>query len=101
MDLHAHVSMAEVIGLLGGRYSETDGIVEVCAAEPCNSLSTGLQCEMDPVSQTQARRYLLLEVTVSLDGTILILPLTLILPYVILIPRQNTRAIFPEVAQCL
>lgn len=54
MDLHAHVSMAEVIGLLGGRYSEIDKIVEVCAAEPCNSLSTGLQCEMDPVSQTQA-----------------------------------------------
>ncbi|XP_061489180.1 deubiquitinase MYSM1 isoform X2 [Rhineura floridana] len=54
MDLHAHVSMAEVIGLLGGRYSETDGIVEICAAEPCNSISTGLQCEMDPVSQTQA-----------------------------------------------
>ncbi|XP_036300145.1 deubiquitinase MYSM1 isoform X5 [Pipistrellus kuhlii] len=51
---HAHVSMAEVIGLLGGRYSEIDKIVEVCAAEPCNSLSTGLQCEMDPVSQTQA-----------------------------------------------
>ncbi|XP_042325095.1 deubiquitinase MYSM1 isoform X2 [Sceloporus undulatus] len=54
MDLHAHVSMAEVIGLLGGRYSEKNGIVEVCTAEPCNSLSTGLQCEMDPVSQTQA-----------------------------------------------
>ncbi|XP_038376260.1 deubiquitinase MYSM1 isoform X2 [Canis lupus baileyi] len=54
MDLHAHVSMAEVIGLLGGRYSEVDKVVEVCAAEPCNSLSTGLQCEMDPVSQTQA-----------------------------------------------
>uniref|UniRef100_A0A8C0KI19 Deubiquitinase MYSM1 n=1 Tax=Canis lupus dingo TaxID=286419 RepID=A0A8C0KI19_CANLU len=51
---HAHVSMAEVIGLLGGRYSEVDKVVEVCAAEPCNSLSTGLQCEMDPVSQTQA-----------------------------------------------
>ncbi|XP_033291291.1 deubiquitinase MYSM1 isoform X2 [Orcinus orca] len=51
---HAHVSMAEVIGLLGGRYSEVNKIVEVCAAEPCNSLSTGLQCEMDPVSQTQA-----------------------------------------------
>uniref|UniRef100_A0A8B9YL56 Deubiquitinase MYSM1 n=1 Tax=Bos mutus grunniens TaxID=30521 RepID=A0A8B9YL56_BOSMU len=28
MDLHAHVSMAEVIGLLGGRYSEADKIVE-------------------------------------------------------------------------
>ncbi|XP_071292942.1 deubiquitinase MYSM1 isoform X5 [Agelaius tricolor] len=54
MDLHSHVSLAEVIGLLGGKYSEADKIVEVCAAEPCNSLSTGLQCEMDPVSQTQA-----------------------------------------------
>ena len=26
---HAHVSMVEVIGLLGGRYSEADKIVEV------------------------------------------------------------------------
>nr|XP_044626857.1 deubiquitinase MYSM1 isoform X9 [Equus asinus] len=60
MDLHAHVSLAEVIGLLGGRYSEVDKIVEVCAAEPCNSLSTGLQCEMDPVSQTQASEALAL-----------------------------------------
>uniref|UniRef100_A0A674H2V2 Myb-like, SWIRM and MPN domain-containing protein 1 n=1 Tax=Taeniopygia guttata TaxID=59729 RepID=A0A674H2V2_TAEGU len=54
MDLHSHVSLAEVIGLLGGKYSEADKIVEVRAAEPCSSLSTGLQCEMDPVSQTQA-----------------------------------------------
>ncbi|XP_021016428.1 histone H2A deubiquitinase MYSM1 isoform X1 [Mus caroli] len=60
MNLHAHVSMAEVIGLLGGRYSEADKILEVCAAEPCNSLSTGLQCEMDPVSQTQASETLAL-----------------------------------------
>lgn len=28
--------------------------VQICAAEPCNSVSTGLQCEMDPLSQTQA-----------------------------------------------
>ncbi|XP_072275456.1 deubiquitinase MYSM1 [Pyxicephalus adspersus] len=54
LDLHSHVSLAEVIGLLGGRYLEEDRIVEIWAAEPCNSLSTGLQCEMDPVSQTQA-----------------------------------------------
>ncbi|XP_018413397.1 PREDICTED: histone H2A deubiquitinase MYSM1 [Nanorana parkeri] len=54
LDLHAHISLAEVIGLLGGRYSEEERIVEIWAAEPCNSLSTGLQCEMDPVSQTQA-----------------------------------------------
>ncbi|XP_012971953.1 deubiquitinase MYSM1 isoform X3 [Mesocricetus auratus] len=57
---HAHVSMAEVIGLLGGRYSESEKTLEVCAAEPCNSLSTGLQCEMDPVSQTQASETLAL-----------------------------------------
>ncbi|XP_038650288.1 histone H2A deubiquitinase MYSM1 [Scyliorhinus canicula] len=54
MDMHAHVSMAEVIGLLGGRYSSGKKVLEICVAEPCNSLSTGLQCEMDPVSQTQA-----------------------------------------------
>uniref|UniRef100_A0A671N6U3 Myb-like, SWIRM and MPN domain-containing protein 1 n=1 Tax=Sinocyclocheilus anshuiensis TaxID=1608454 RepID=A0A671N6U3_9TELE len=51
---HAHVSMGEVIGLLGGTYEDEEKVLKICAAEPCNSLSTGLQCEMDPVSQTQA-----------------------------------------------
>ncbi|XP_020774518.2 histone H2A deubiquitinase MYSM1 isoform X1 [Boleophthalmus pectinirostris] len=54
MDMHAHVSQGEVIGLLGGTYNEEDKILKVCVAEPCNSMSTGLQCEMDPVSQTLA-----------------------------------------------
>ncbi|KAM3876110.1 histone H2A deubiquitinase MYSM1 [Diretmus argenteus] len=54
MDMHAHVSRGEVIGLLGGAFSEGDKVLKICAAEPCNSVSTGLQCEMDPVSQTQA-----------------------------------------------
>nr|XP_046248835.1 histone H2A deubiquitinase MYSM1 [Scatophagus argus] len=54
MDMHAHVSRAEVIGLLGGIFSEEEKVLKICAAEPCNSVSTGLQCEMDPVSQTQA-----------------------------------------------
>uniref|UniRef100_A0A673WLJ2 Myb-like, SWIRM and MPN domain-containing protein 1 n=1 Tax=Salmo trutta TaxID=8032 RepID=A0A673WLJ2_SALTR len=54
MDMHAHVSMGEVIGLLGGSYSEEDKVLKIVAAEPCNSVSTGLQCEMDPLSQTQA-----------------------------------------------
>ncbi|XP_041695105.1 histone H2A deubiquitinase MYSM1-like isoform X1 [Coregonus clupeaformis] len=54
MDMHAHVSMGEVIGLLGGAYSEVDKVLKIVAAEPCNSVSTGLQCEMDPLSQTQA-----------------------------------------------
>uniref|UniRef100_A0A4W5P0F9 Myb-like, SWIRM and MPN domain-containing protein 1 n=1 Tax=Hucho hucho TaxID=62062 RepID=A0A4W5P0F9_9TELE len=54
MDMHAHVSMGEIIGLLGGAYSEEDKVLKIFAAEPCNSVSTGLQCEMDPLSQTQA-----------------------------------------------
>lgn len=80
---HAHVSRSEVIGLLGGIYDKEKKLlkvsvvfkcrryrcvscyyvttvragptcVQISAAEPCNSVSTGLQCEMDPVSQTQA-----------------------------------------------
>ncbi|XP_072295373.1 histone H2A deubiquitinase MYSM1 [Eucyclogobius newberryi] len=54
MDMHAHVSQGEVIGLLGGTYYKEEKILKVCVAEPCNSVSTGLQCEMDPVSQTLA-----------------------------------------------
>ncbi|XP_054458779.1 histone H2A deubiquitinase MYSM1 [Anoplopoma fimbria] len=54
MDMHAHVSRGEVIGLLGGTFNEEERVLKICAAEPCNSVSTGLQCEMDPVSQTQA-----------------------------------------------
>ncbi|KAL2089559.1 hypothetical protein ACEWY4_014247 [Coilia grayii] len=58
MDMHAHVSMAEVIGLLGGAYCEEMKVLKIRAAEPCNSLSTGMQCEMDPVSQTLASELL-------------------------------------------
>ncbi|XP_026881805.2 histone H2A deubiquitinase MYSM1 isoform X1 [Electrophorus electricus] len=58
MEVHAHVSMGEVIGLLGGSYDDEEKVLKVYAAEPCNSLSTGLQCEMDPVSQTQASELL-------------------------------------------
>ncbi|XP_048832350.1 histone H2A deubiquitinase MYSM1 [Brienomyrus brachyistius] len=58
MDMHSHVSMGEVIGLLGGEYNEAGKVLKICAAEPCTSLSTGMQCEMDPVSQTQASEQL-------------------------------------------
>ncbi|XP_068449227.1 histone H2A deubiquitinase MYSM1 [Clinocottus analis] len=54
MDMHAHVSRGEVIGLLGGTFHEDESVLKIRAAEPCNSVSTGLQCEMDPLSQTQA-----------------------------------------------
>ncbi|XP_032243147.2 deubiquitinase MYSM1 isoform X2 [Nematostella vectensis] len=54
MDVHAHLSTTEVIGLLGGTYSRDNRVLQVLRATPCRSLSTSMQCEMDPVSQTQA-----------------------------------------------
>ncbi|XP_050402377.1 deubiquitinase MYSM1 isoform X2 [Patella vulgata] len=54
MDVHAHISKTEVIGMLGGIYNENDAQLEIVMAVPCRSMSTCMQCEMDPVSQTQA-----------------------------------------------
>ncbi|XP_069126151.1 deubiquitinase MYSM1-like [Argopecten irradians] len=54
MDMHAHISKTEVIGMLGGQYMEEQGKLVITMAVPCNSTSTGMQCEMDPVSQTLA-----------------------------------------------
>ena len=45
---HAHLCTTEIIGLLGGDYNESAGILEINEATPCKSLSTGMQCEMDP-----------------------------------------------------
>ncbi|KAL4235755.1 Myb-like [Mactra antiquata] len=54
LDIHSHICKTEVIGLLGGKYCDKLNILTVTMATPCNSISTGMQCEMDPVSQTQA-----------------------------------------------
>ncbi|XP_072173020.1 uncharacterized protein [Diadema setosum] len=54
MDLHSHLSTTEVIGLLGGQFDATTCELDMKMAKPCKSLSTGMQCEMDPVSQTEA-----------------------------------------------
>lgn len=40
--------------MLGGCFHGDDQRLEITMAIPCNSISTGLQCEMDPVSQTFA-----------------------------------------------
>lgn len=48
MDVHSHVSRVEVIGLLGGSFCPERGILTVVRAVPCVSISTGMQCEMDP-----------------------------------------------------
>ncbi|KAH3695802.1 histone H2A deubiquitinase MYSM1-like [Dreissena polymorpha] len=54
MDIHSHICKTEVIGMLGGQFSPDTGKLTITMATPCHSISTGLQCEMDPVSQTQA-----------------------------------------------
>ncbi|GFR82583.1 histone H2A deubiquitinase MYSM1-like [Elysia marginata] len=54
MDIHAHISKTEVIGMLGGHFCAETHRLTVSMAVPCKSMSTGMQCEMDPVSQTLA-----------------------------------------------
>ncbi|KAG2233678.1 hypothetical protein INT48_009422 [Thamnidium elegans] len=57
MDFHSHLAHTEIIGLLGGNFitrGETK-ILQVKSVFPCQSTSTGIQCEMDPASEMKAR----------------------------------------------
>ncbi|XP_005100492.1 histone H2A deubiquitinase MYSM1 isoform X2 [Aplysia californica] len=54
MDIHSHISKTEVIGMLGGHFNSHTECLTISIAVPCKSMSTGMQCEMDPVSQTLA-----------------------------------------------
>lgn len=56
MDVHAHLTNTEVIGLLGGRYDADTHTVEVRMAWPCDSQSTGLQCEVCSVVRVWDRK---------------------------------------------
>ncbi|CAI9739410.1 histone H2A deubiquitinase MYSM1-like [Octopus vulgaris] len=53
MDVHAHMFKTEVVGLLGGECSPEGNHMKIKTAMPCRSISTGIQCEMDAVSQTE------------------------------------------------
>ena len=54
MDLHAHTSLAEVMGLLGGYYDPTSQTLHVTVAVPTEAVSSGVECDMCPVSQSAA-----------------------------------------------
>lgn len=55
-DMHAHCMHNEVIGLLGGSCSASSLSIE--AAFPCSSCaSSGTECEMDPLSELEARTW--------------------------------------------
>jgi len=58
VDLHAHLVTTEIIGLLGGHFDEDALKLDISVALPCNSLSTSIQCEMDPLSEMKAREIL-------------------------------------------
>lgn len=47
-ETHSYLFDCEVIGLLGGHWSPEDDFLEIECAVPCNSLSSGVECEMDP-----------------------------------------------------
>ncbi len=54
MDFHAHLSLAEVIGLLGGRFDPEERKLFVLSIYPCRSIGTRKECEMDPISEMEA-----------------------------------------------
>ncbi|GAM28754.1 hypothetical protein SAMD00019534_119300 [Acytostelium subglobosum LB1] len=55
MDVHSHISSTEVIGVLAGKYDHDKKYITVRLAIPCQSLSTDIQCDMDPNSLIAAR----------------------------------------------
>ncbi|KAI9010819.1 hypothetical protein CLU79DRAFT_772785 [Phycomyces nitens] len=57
MDFHAHLAYTEIIGLMGGSFVEEDGVkkLKISSVFPCQSVSTGIQCEMNPESEMEAR----------------------------------------------
>ncbi|KAI8614287.1 SWIRM domain-containing protein [Chytriomyces sp. MP71] len=54
IDFHSHLADTEIIGLLGGTYDPLEKILYVNEAYPCKSISTTIQCEMDPESEVKA-----------------------------------------------
>ncbi|XP_069674702.1 histone H2A deubiquitinase MYSM1-like [Periplaneta americana] len=58
MDVHAHSSHSEVIGLLGGKYDLKRRVLQIWRALACRSSSSGVHCDMCPVSQTEASEHL-------------------------------------------
>ena len=57
VDFHSHLMHTEVIGLLGGRYDPDSGLLTISQSFPCRSVSSGTECEMDPMSELEATNY--------------------------------------------
>jgi len=56
VDLHSHLSTAEVMGFLAGNWNPETKEIEVVAAYPGRSVLDGAtECEMDPVTEVEVR----------------------------------------------
>ena len=53
-DIHSHTSYGEVMGLLGGYHDPLAKKVHVTIAVPTKSSSSGIECDMCPISQNAA-----------------------------------------------
>lgn len=54
MDIHAHSSIVEAGGLLGGHYDTSSKTLFIKMASPCQSESTKVQCDLCPVAMMEA-----------------------------------------------
>ncbi|XP_017778225.1 PREDICTED: histone H2A deubiquitinase MYSM1-like [Nicrophorus vespilloides] len=59
MDLHAHMHLTEVMGLIGGNWNSQQRVLSIVRYEPCKNIaSSSTHCDMCPISQARAADYL-------------------------------------------
>lgn len=55
MDFHAHISLSEVMGLVGGHWNHHAKVLTITRYEPCKNLaSSSTHCDMCPITQAIA-----------------------------------------------
>ena len=47
----------EIIGLIGGTFDKNARVLHVTHVYPCKSISSGIECEMDPISELEATNF--------------------------------------------
>lgn len=58
MDFHAHLSLCEVIGLLGGQWDPAHRLITITEAFPCRRAQgshSGTSVELDPEAEVETR----------------------------------------------
>lgn len=59
MDLHAHMSLNEVMGLVGGIWNAKEKVLTISRYEPCKNIApSSTHCDMCPITQANAANIL-------------------------------------------